>query len=85
MAADTRRASLGIERLMAAVAEQAQIPAVPAYLDLAQPDLKAAAYQLADAGHTRPLWCPCSSRRLITPPSMCRRPYAMSPSHCRSS
>ena len=36
---------------MAAVAEQAQIPAVPAYLDLAQPDLKAAAYQLTDAGH----------------------------------
>jgi sirohydrochlorin cobaltochelatase len=37
---------------MAAVAEQAQIPAVPAYLDFAQPDLTAAAYQLADAGHT---------------------------------
>jgi sirohydrochlorin cobaltochelatase len=37
---------------MAAVAEQAQIPAVPAYLDLAQPDLGAAARQLADAGHT---------------------------------
>jgi sirohydrochlorin cobaltochelatase len=36
---------------MAAVAEQAQIPAVPAYLDLAQPDLSAAAQQLADAGH----------------------------------
>jgi sirohydrochlorin cobaltochelatase len=37
---------------MAAVAEQAQIPAVPAYLDFAQPDLNAAACQLADAGHT---------------------------------
>jgi sirohydrochlorin cobaltochelatase len=36
---------------MAAVAEQAQIPAVPAYLDLAQPDLGAAARRLADAGH----------------------------------
>jgi sirohydrochlorin cobaltochelatase len=36
---------------MAAVAEQAQIPAVPAYLDLARPDLSAAAAQLADAGH----------------------------------
>jgi sirohydrochlorin cobaltochelatase len=36
---------------MAAVAEQAQIPAVAAYLDLAQPDLSAAARQLADAGH----------------------------------
>ena len=36
---------------MAAVAEQAQIAAVPAYLDLAQPDLNAAAHQLADAGH----------------------------------
>ena len=36
---------------MAAVAEQAQIPAVPAYLDLAQPDLGAAARKLAEAGH----------------------------------
>jgi sirohydrochlorin cobaltochelatase len=36
---------------MAAVAEQAQIPAVPAYLDLAQPDLSAAARELSDAGH----------------------------------
>jgi sirohydrochlorin cobaltochelatase len=36
---------------MAAVAEQEGIPAVPAYLDLAQPDLSAAARQLADAGH----------------------------------
>ena len=42
---------LGIERLMAAVAAQATIPTVPAYLDLAQPDLSAAARQLADAGH----------------------------------
>jgi sirohydrochlorin cobaltochelatase len=36
---------------MAAVAEQAQIRALPAYLELAQPDLGAAARQLADAGH----------------------------------
>ena len=36
---------------MAAVAEQAQIPALPAYLELAQPDLAAAARQLADVGH----------------------------------
>jgi len=36
---------------MAAVAAQATIPTVPAYLDLAQPDLSAAARQLADAGH----------------------------------
>jgi sirohydrochlorin cobaltochelatase len=43
--------SLGIERLMAAVAVQAQIPALPAYLELAQPDLSAAARQLADVGH----------------------------------
>jgi sirohydrochlorin cobaltochelatase len=43
--------SLGIERLMAAVAEQAKIPTVPAYLDLAQPDLNAASRQLAGAGH----------------------------------
>ena len=37
---------------MAAVAEQAKITAMPAYLDLAQPDLGAAALQLANAGHT---------------------------------
>jgi sirohydrochlorin cobaltochelatase len=36
---------------MAAVAEQAQVPALPAYLELAQPDLAAAARQLADVGH----------------------------------
>jgi sirohydrochlorin cobaltochelatase len=36
---------------MAAVAEHAQIPALPAYLELAQPDLGAAARQLADVGH----------------------------------
>jgi sirohydrochlorin cobaltochelatase len=36
---------------MAVVAEQAQIPALPAYLDLAQPDLGTAARELADAGH----------------------------------
>ena len=36
---------------MTAVAEQAGITAVPAYLDLAEPDLGAAAQQLADAGH----------------------------------
>ncbi len=36
---------------MAAVAEQAHIPALPAYLELAQPDLGAAARQLADLGH----------------------------------
>jgi sirohydrochlorin cobaltochelatase len=37
---------------MAAVAEQAKITAMPAYLDLAEPDLAAAALQLAHAGHT---------------------------------
>jgi sirohydrochlorin ferrochelatase len=37
---------------MAAVAEQAKITAMPAYLDLAEPDLSAAARQLANAGHT---------------------------------
>ena len=36
---------------MTAVAEQAQITAVPA-LDLAEPDLGAAVRQLAEAGHT---------------------------------
>ncbi|HEX3196100.1 MAG TPA: sirohydrochlorin chelatase [Propionibacteriaceae bacterium] len=44
--------SIGIERLMAAVADLAKITTVPAYLDLAQPDLDAAARQLAEAGHT---------------------------------
>lgn len=43
--------SFGIERLMAAVAGQAHIVAVPAYLDLAEPDLRVAAQQLAEAGH----------------------------------
>ena len=37
---------------MAAVAERAKITTVPAYLDLAEPDLSAAARQLAEAGHT---------------------------------
>jgi len=37
---------------MAAVGEQAKITAVPAYLELAEPDLAAAARQLAEAGHT---------------------------------
>jgi sirohydrochlorin ferrochelatase len=37
---------------MAAVADLAKITTVPAYLDLAQPDLDAAARQLAEAGHT---------------------------------
>ena len=37
---------------MTAAAEQAQITAVPAYLDLAEPDLSTAARQLAQAGHT---------------------------------
>lgn len=36
---------------MIAVAEQAEITALPAYLDLVQPDLGAAVGQLADAGH----------------------------------
>jgi sirohydrochlorin cobaltochelatase len=37
---------------MAAVAEQAKITAVPAYLDLAAPDLNAAVGKLAEAGHS---------------------------------
>jgi sirohydrochlorin cobaltochelatase len=36
---------------MAAVAERAMITAVPAYLDLAEPDLSATVEQLAGAGH----------------------------------
>jgi sirohydrochlorin cobaltochelatase len=43
--------SRAIQRLMDAVAQQAKITAVPAYLDLAEPDLSAAAAELADAGH----------------------------------
>jgi sirohydrochlorin ferrochelatase len=37
---------------MAAVAAQAKIATLPAYLDLVQPDLGAVARQLAEAGHT---------------------------------
>lgn len=47
-----REGAVGIERLIAAVAEQAKVTAMPAYLDLAEPDLSAAALQLANAGHT---------------------------------
>ncbi|MGH3338919.1 MAG: CbiX/SirB N-terminal domain-containing protein, partial [Propionibacteriaceae bacterium] len=43
---------------MAAVAEQAKITAMPAYLDLTEPDLSAAARQLANAGHTRAVVVP---------------------------
>ena len=43
---------------MAAVAEQAGITAVPAYLDLAQPDLAAAVRRLAEAGHKRAVVVP---------------------------
>jgi sirohydrochlorin cobaltochelatase len=44
--------SHAIERLMAAVSERAQITALAAYLDLAEPDLSAAVDRLAAAGHT---------------------------------
>jgi sirohydrochlorin cobaltochelatase len=37
---------------MASVAEQRRITAVPAYLDLAEPDLNAVVEELAEAGHT---------------------------------
>jgi sirohydrochlorin cobaltochelatase len=43
---------------MAAVAEQAKITAMAAYLDLAEPDLGAVALQLASAGHTRAVVVP---------------------------
>jgi sirohydrochlorin cobaltochelatase len=43
---------------MNAVAEQARIPAVPAYLDLARPDLSTAAQELADAGHATAIVVP---------------------------
>jgi len=43
---------------MTAVAEQAEITAVPAYLDLVEPDLSAAARQLARAGHTTAIVVP---------------------------
>jgi sirohydrochlorin cobaltochelatase len=44
--------SQGIERLMAAVAEQVKLTAVPAYLDLAQPDLGDAVRRLVQSGQT---------------------------------
>jgi len=43
---------------MAAVSQQAKITAIPAYLDLAEPDLEAAAGQLAKAGHTNAVVVP---------------------------
>jgi len=43
---------------MAAVAEQAKITALPAYLDLAEPDLSATARRLADGGHTTAIVVP---------------------------
>lgn len=43
---------------MTAVAEQAKITTVPAYLDLAEPDLGAAVGRLAEAGHTAALVVP---------------------------
>jgi sirohydrochlorin cobaltochelatase len=43
---------------MAAVAERVKLTAVPAYLDLAQPDLGAAVRRLAEAGHTRAVVVP---------------------------
>ncbi len=43
---------------MAAVSQQAKITAISAYLDLAEPDLEAAAGQLAEAGHTNAVVVP---------------------------
>jgi len=43
---------------MAAVAEQAKIATLPAYLDLAEPDLGAAVGQLTEAGHTEAVVVP---------------------------
>jgi sirohydrochlorin cobaltochelatase len=43
---------------MAAVAEQAKITALPAYLDLAEPDLHSAVGRLAAAGHARAVVVP---------------------------
>jgi sirohydrochlorin cobaltochelatase len=43
---------------MAAVAEQAKIATLPAYLDLAEPDLGVAVRQLAEAGHTKAVVVP---------------------------
>ncbi|HEV2929886.1 MAG TPA: CbiX/SirB N-terminal domain-containing protein, partial [Propionibacteriaceae bacterium] len=47
-----------IERLMAAVAEAGGMPAGYAYLDLAEPDLEAAAATFAAAGHRRAVVVP---------------------------
>jgi sirohydrochlorin cobaltochelatase len=49
---------LGIQRLIAAVSQQAKITAIPAYLDLAEPNLEAATGQLAEAGHTNAVVVP---------------------------
>jgi sirohydrochlorin cobaltochelatase len=43
---------------MAAVAERAKITALPAYLDLAEPDLQSAIGRLAAAGHARAVVVP---------------------------
>jgi len=47
-----------IERLMTAVSDQLGVPARAAYLDLAEPDLLAAATELAGAGHPRAVVVP---------------------------
>lgn len=52
------RGGEAIERLMAAVGAQLEVPARVAYLDLAAPDLTAVAVELAGAGHTRAVVVP---------------------------
>ncbi len=52
------RGGEAIERLMAAVGEQLEVPARVAYLDLAQPDLSTVAAELAAGGHTRAVVVP---------------------------
>jgi sirohydrochlorin ferrochelatase len=49
---------VAIERLMAAVAEAGGMPATSAFLDLAEPDLHAAAAALVAAGHRRAVVVP---------------------------
>lgn len=51
-------AAASLERLLAAVARVAPVPVQPAYLDLLEPDLPAAAAALAAAGHRRAVAVP---------------------------
>src|SRR4051794_20008050 len=52
------RGAQAIEALMVAVGAAAGVPALPAYLDLADPDLATVAAALAEQGHRRAVVVP---------------------------